>query len=452
MKPKKKGGEKMKKGRILLVEDDKEFAGTIKEFLNDLGYETTFADNGKEALETLLKNKRYYHLLLSDYHMPGMNGLQLMEAIKENKIDIEKILFSGVPTNTTSLRAKNLGVIESISKPISLEFLEETIGQILTNKAFGQKKKYALRSLKTSSEIELIHRKTVDINKYSSGSEYLLCQLNEQETQVAIISLFLRHLEVEHGLCLSVSSGCPKNCPKCFSGTTIDFDRHFTSDEIIAMTKIVLKESFYYDKAFWLYDLPFFIAIMGSGDIAFNFEQTMAAMEKINHVFGERFVCNISTAFATGISKINAYISEQLEQKHKLVPNLQISLDSLDRKIRKQLVDSNEKPETMIQEAKEYYQLTGKRVTDNYVMCSGVNDTTEETERIKRQLDPNIFKIKLSKSKLPPDSQLISSDIEKIEAIKNDLQNQGFIVEIFDEKKQMGFETGGSCGTIVHGL
>ena len=65
-------------------------------------------------------------------------------------------------------------------------------------------------------------------------------------------------------------------------------------------------------------------------------------------------------------------------------------------------------------------------------------------------INPEKFKIKLSKSKLPPKGKLISAPEKSIKNIANSLEKFGFEVEIFDEKKQMGFETGGSCGTIVH--
>lgn len=439
------------KGGILIVDDDKAVREAICEYMKKIEYDVYPAISGEDGLIMMEKGKNYIHLVIADFKMPSMNGLEFFAKLNESKIDVEKILITGHADSDIAKQAKDLGVKESISKPFSFEFLGKTINKLLTEKAFAKIKKHILRKLPISSLIEIIHRKTQDIKDYSSGSEYLLCRLNEVD--VAAISLFLRHLEVRHGMCISVSRGCPKNCPKCFSGTMCEFLGHFTFDEILAMIIIILKESFYYNKEFWLYKLPFFVATMGSGDIAFNFEATISAMEKLFKVFGERFVCNISTAFEPGIKQLTDYVENEIETKSRpLVPNLQVSFDSLKLERRRLTIDSDEDPDLLIAAALRYHEISKIMITANFVMCDGINNIPEETSLILEKLDPKKFKLKLSTAILPEKSGLVPASKESIEAIEEILVKNGYYVEVFDEEKQMGFSTGGSCGTIVHGI
>lgn len=422
---------------------------SVKYLTEKLGCEVKAVNNSEEALKLLRNQKKQFHLILIDYIMPGMNGLELLERINKQKINAEIIIMSGNPNDEMITRAKKLGAIEIISKPYSLVYLEDKIRQLLINRAERNKKNF-IDQLQTESEISLRIKETREVDEYFSGSEILKCLLNNK-MKIRLVSLFLQHLDVSHGMCISVSRGCPKKCRKCFSGTRSEFNgKHFIADEIVAMVKLVLNQSFYYDKRFWLYGLPFFVANMGSGDITFNFDETMSAMEKLKKVFGQRFVCNISTAFSVGVKKLSTYVIEH-ERKHKmLIPNLQVSVDSLSQKIRELMIDSNEDPFDLIKEAIKYHKLTGKKITANFVMCAGLNDTKKEVLGIIKFLPASIFRIKMSKSKLPDDSGLVSSSPEIIQACSNELISKGFEVEIFDEKKQMGFETGGSCGAIVH--
>ncbi len=437
----------MKKGNVLIIDEDIGIATETKEFLEQKDYKVEVAHDGAMALQSLQSSK--YHILITDLKLPEINGIELIKEVVKKDRDIAIILATESAETETIAGAKELGVKESISKPYSFEFLYKTISRLLADKALGKKKKNFLRRLQATTEIELIHRSTIDIERYTSGSENLFCLMNN--SQVVLIILYLFHLQIRHGICLSVSLGCPKNCSKCFSGTQMDFVRHFSAEEMLAMVKIALKESFYFDESFWLYDMPFFVAVMGSGDIAFNFNETIQAMEKLHQLFPERFICNISTAFSKGVKQLRAFVKNQLKTaKRPFMPNLQISLDSTREKTRSSIIDSDENPLIFIKEAEKYYDLTRKIVIANFVMCQGINDTKIEMREIIKSLSPEKFKIKMSKSKLPPGSKLISAPEESIKNIADSLEKSGFEVEIFDEKKQMGFETGGSCGSIVH--
>ena len=113
--------------RILLVEDQPFVRESTALLLRDLGYEVVAAADACEALEIFEKGDGF-DLLLSDVVMPGsMNGVDLVQAIRERSSVIKVVLFSGYPRDEL-LRTE---VIERetvmLPKPFSVENLENAI-------------------------------------------------------------------------------------------------------------------------------------------------------------------------------------------------------------------------------------------------------------------------------------------------------------------------------------
>ncbi len=79
--------------RILLVDDNRLGLVARKSVLEEQGYSITTASEGQEALERFLDGS--FDLVITDYKMPRMNGLELIERIRERAADIPIILISG---------------------------------------------------------------------------------------------------------------------------------------------------------------------------------------------------------------------------------------------------------------------------------------------------------------------------------------------------------------------
>ena len=74
--------EDMKGLRILVVDDDESLVAIISEVLEDDGYDVTTASSGEEAIE-LFRNTRF-PLVITDIRMPGMTGIELLQAVKRS--------------------------------------------------------------------------------------------------------------------------------------------------------------------------------------------------------------------------------------------------------------------------------------------------------------------------------------------------------------------------------
>ena len=116
---------------IVLIDDDKMVLKTMERMLKFLGHNVLPFQYPGEALEKAAQDLTAFDLIITDMHMPKMDGIQLAHAILRIKSDIPIILCTGseIPTNNL----KNLpGNSTLINKPISIDYLERTIQQLLS--------------------------------------------------------------------------------------------------------------------------------------------------------------------------------------------------------------------------------------------------------------------------------------------------------------------------------
>ncbi len=108
------------KERILIVDDDKYIALLLYNFLEEEGFICDTAENGLEALEKVSKGN-HYDMVLLDFVMPKMNGLEFLAALKEINPKLPVLMISGYRTIDNTLEALRLGAIGFIKKPFSLK-------------------------------------------------------------------------------------------------------------------------------------------------------------------------------------------------------------------------------------------------------------------------------------------------------------------------------------------
>jgi CheY-like chemotaxis protein len=111
-------------GRILVVDDNDLFRGVISQILSRLGYEVSSADSGEKGLGVFLRNE--FDMVLSDYDMPGMDGVALACSIKKASPRTPVVIMTGVGRETV-LSRKSTAVDEVISKPFTLAEIDELI-------------------------------------------------------------------------------------------------------------------------------------------------------------------------------------------------------------------------------------------------------------------------------------------------------------------------------------
>jgi len=124
-----------RKKKILAVDDDGLVRRSLELLLTEAGYEPTVAGSGEEALAAI--KRKHFDLLITDMRMPGMDGLQVIQAVRDYcrekmKHSIPEIMLTAYNDDRVKESALRLGVKEFLLKPFKVEeflkVLEHNLG------------------------------------------------------------------------------------------------------------------------------------------------------------------------------------------------------------------------------------------------------------------------------------------------------------------------------------
>ena len=104
---------------VLIVDDESAIRDSLQGVLQDEGYRTLAVDSGEHCLEKLARQN--FDVVLLDIWLPGMDGLQTLQRIRESENAPEVIIISGHGTIETAVRATKLGAFDFLEKPLSVE-------------------------------------------------------------------------------------------------------------------------------------------------------------------------------------------------------------------------------------------------------------------------------------------------------------------------------------------
>ncbi len=106
---------------ILIVEDGRSQREMLRDFLVSEGHRVMEAENGESAIRTATAN--HFDLVLLDYKMPGMNGLEVLKEVKKINREIDVVIITAYGTIETAVEAIKAGAIDYITKPVELDEL-----------------------------------------------------------------------------------------------------------------------------------------------------------------------------------------------------------------------------------------------------------------------------------------------------------------------------------------
>ena len=113
----------MEHNKILVIDDEKPTLKMFRLFLDTYGFEIFTAESGEEGLEIFKREQP--DLVLTDVKMPGMDGIEVLQAIKKLSSDTEVIVITGHGDMELAIRALNLDATDFINKPIQRQSLED---------------------------------------------------------------------------------------------------------------------------------------------------------------------------------------------------------------------------------------------------------------------------------------------------------------------------------------
>lgn len=124
--------------RIFLAEDETAIAGFIKEGLEEEGFAVDVANNGKQGLEMVLDNLNEYDIILLDWMLPGISGIEICRNIRKINKTVPVIFLTAKDTVDDTVFALESGANDYLKKPFAFEELLARIRVLLRNKAGEQ--------------------------------------------------------------------------------------------------------------------------------------------------------------------------------------------------------------------------------------------------------------------------------------------------------------------------
>ena len=119
----------MSEARLLIVDDDRAFRLSTAELLRQEGHEVTCVPDGQSAVEAL-KGARF-DLMLLDLRMPGVDGLSVIEALRQWGEGIPILMISGFGTVESAVDALHLGADDFLTKPLDPDVLSSKVASLL---------------------------------------------------------------------------------------------------------------------------------------------------------------------------------------------------------------------------------------------------------------------------------------------------------------------------------
>ncbi len=111
--------------KILIVDDEKPIREMLKKFLAKKGYQVYETDNGEDALKIV--EQELPAVVLLDIRMPKMDGVEVLKKILALDKNIGVVMVTAVSETAVAEKCIELGAFDYITKPISLEYLEECL-------------------------------------------------------------------------------------------------------------------------------------------------------------------------------------------------------------------------------------------------------------------------------------------------------------------------------------
>lgn len=332
--------------------------------------------------------------------------------------------------------------IKSLNQKELISFLEE-----LGEKAFRAKQIY-----------QWIHEKRVDSFKEMTNiSKKLIETLNEkayltslkkEEVQISKLDgtrkyLFLLEdgnviesvlMRYKHGnsVCISSQVGCRMGCRFCAS--TLDgLVRGLTAGEMIDQIYQIGKD---------IGERISNVVVMGTGEPLDNYDNLLKFIELLTDEHGINISQRNLTVSTCGIVPRMRQLADE-----KLAITLALSLHASNQEKRLELMPVANKYEIgeVIDACKYYFEQTGRRITFEYSLVGGVNDTDEDARELSQLIRGINCHVNLIPVNPIKERDYVQSNAKVIEAFKNKLEKAGINATV---RREMGRDIDGACGQL----
>ncbi len=265
------------------------------------------------------------------------------------------------------------------------------------------------------------------VSKIDETRKYLL-QLSDGN----FIETVLMKYEYGYTVCVSSQVGCKMGCKFCAS-TVNGWVRNLTPGEIIGQILCVQKD---------LGQRISNVVMMGIGEPFDNFENVLKSIKLMNSseglMIGQRHI-SVSTCGLADKIRVLADMKMQI--------TLLISLHAPNDERRSQIMPVNNKfnIDELMSACDYYIKETGRRISFEYTLISGVNDTLEEADTLAKLVKGKLCHVNLIPVNKVEESGFSKSSRERIEAFKVRLEKNGLVATV---RREMGSDINAACGQL----
>lgn len=236
-------------------------------------------------------------------------------------------------------------------------------------------------------------------------------------------------------ICISTQAGCPLKCGFCLTGVA-GYMRNLKTWEILGQVATVMEDAPARD------GMPWNVVVMGMGEPLLNYDNTVGALRVLMDPEGFAVAPKKLTLSTVGILPA----LEKLMQE-PVRPNLAISLHASNAALRRELMPIEEKYplEQVIAAAQRYPVPKGGRVTYEYVLLKGVNDTLPHARQLVRLLCQTRAKVNLIPLNPAPEIPFEAPTRDAVEAFCRVLADARMTVSV---RKPRGQDILAACGQL----
>ncbi len=165
---------------VVIIDDNKELAELIKQYLSNRGFDVKIAENARDAMSILEKSKKV-DVILMDLMLKDVYGLEMLKSIRAHSKQVVIIIITGIKDLNTVIEAMKAGADDYLVKPFRLGELEEKINENLYKKAMEE----PMQTLTADRAMEVL-----DTLDYNSGMlKFSFKDLNEMHRFLDMIKL-----------------------------------------------------------------------------------------------------------------------------------------------------------------------------------------------------------------------------------------------------------------------
>lgn len=168
--------------RILIIDDEKNIRFTLEQCLREDDVVIGLAEDGETGLKML--KEEAYDLVLLDIRMPGISGMQTLEAIRKDGMECAVIIMTAYGTVENAVEAMKLGALDFISKPFAPEEIRELVSQVRLRKDLTE------RTLGTYREFVEFAKKCIVEKAFEKAELYLKKAISENVNAAEPHNLF----------------------------------------------------------------------------------------------------------------------------------------------------------------------------------------------------------------------------------------------------------------------